>query len=82
MCGNLQHRVQVRLVILQVLGPDIENCPSTCLRRLLCFYTTNLFIEITISLLEITADKLTSFPKTRVRRGDEATHLPTRQLGP
>lgn len=82
MCCNLHHGVQVRLAILQVLGPDIKNSTLTCLKRLLCFYTTNLFIEIIISLLEITADKLTSFPKTWVRGGDEAAHLPTRQLGP
>lgn len=60
---------ELRLVILQVLGPGIKNCPSACLKRLPCFYITNLFIEVTISLLEITTDKLVSFPRTRVRRG-------------
>lgn len=81
MSGNLQRGVWLRLVILQVLEPDIKQQPSIGFKRSLCFYITNLFIETAIKYLcwRYSADKLPSIPMTHqpeLEEGNEFTvHL-------
>ena len=82
MSSNLQHGVWLRLVILQVLEPDIKHQPSTGLKRSLCFFITNLFIETAIKYhcWRYFADELTSIPMTHrlaLEEGNEFIILPS-----